>query len=80
MNIPYSGAYITQHYGKPQNQCYNVQIEINRALYMDEENITKNNNFTALQHSLNHVMAAIAEYVTDKVKPTHDRYIADAAE
>lgn len=35
INDPYSGGYITQ-YLAPKN-CQNVQIEINRAIYMDEE-------------------------------------------
>ena len=35
-NMPYSGGYITRHYGQPANGVHAVQIEINRALYMDE--------------------------------------------
>ncbi len=40
-NIPYSGGYTTVHYGRPTAGVHAVQIEINRALYMDEANFTR---------------------------------------
>lgn len=33
---PYKGGYTTQHYGRPRDGVHVVQIELNRALYMDE--------------------------------------------
>jgi len=35
-NKPYAGGYITEHYGNPAAGFHVIQIEINRALYMDE--------------------------------------------
>ena len=35
-NAPYSGGFVTRHYGRPRDQIHALQIEINRALYMDE--------------------------------------------
>ncbi len=35
-NAPYAGGYTTEHYGKPQQKTHALQIEINRALYLDE--------------------------------------------
>jgi N-formylglutamate amidohydrolase len=35
-NTPYAGGFITQHYGAPARARHALQIEINRALYMDE--------------------------------------------
>lgn len=35
-NRPYAGGYITEHYGRPGEGVHALQIEINRALYMDE--------------------------------------------
>jgi N-formylglutamate amidohydrolase len=35
-NAPYSGGFVTQHYGRPQDGVHALQIEINRGLYMDE--------------------------------------------
>jgi N-formylglutamate deformylase len=36
-NWPYLGGRVTQTYGKPQSGQQAIQVEINRALYMDEE-------------------------------------------
>ncbi|MGB0922191.1 MAG: N-formylglutamate amidohydrolase [Alphaproteobacteria bacterium] len=35
-NAPYAGGHITAHYGRPQSGVHALQIEVNRALYMDE--------------------------------------------
>lgn len=35
-NAPYSGGFVTRHYGRPAEGVHALQIEINRALYMDE--------------------------------------------
>jgi len=40
-NTPYAGGYITRHYGRPADGIHALQIEINRALYMDEANIRR---------------------------------------
>ncbi|MBZ4023623.1 N-formylglutamate amidohydrolase [Rhodobacter sp. TJ_12] len=38
-NSPFAGAYIVSRYGRPASGVEVVQIEISRALYMDEEQI-----------------------------------------
>ena len=35
-NKPYAGGFITEHYGNPTAGLHAIQLEINRALYMDE--------------------------------------------
>ncbi|MCZ6605646.1 MAG: N-formylglutamate amidohydrolase [Alphaproteobacteria bacterium] len=35
-NVPYPGGHITYRYGRPDEGLHSLQIEINRALYMDE--------------------------------------------
>lgn len=35
-NAPYAGGYTTEHYGRPGKRTHALQIEINRALYMNE--------------------------------------------
>ncbi|KIC18430.1 MULTISPECIES: N-formylglutamate amidohydrolase [unclassified Leisingera] len=59
-NTPFAGAYIAQTYGRPSRRQHAVQIEIDRALYMDEANIRPNANFEALQQLLRQVVAEIA--------------------
>jgi N-formylglutamate deformylase len=38
-NVPYAGGYTTQLHGRPGRGTHALQIEINRALYMDEDAI-----------------------------------------
>src|SRR6195952_3490335 len=33
---PYAGGFITEHYGNPVSGLHTIQIELNRAIYMDE--------------------------------------------
>lgn len=40
LNRPYAGGYITEHYGRPMQGVHAVQIEINRALYLNEARFT----------------------------------------
>jgi N-formylglutamate amidohydrolase len=40
-NTPYAGGFTTRHYGRPRLSVQALQIEINRALYMDERSITR---------------------------------------
>ena len=35
-NKPYAGGFITEHYGNPVSGLHVVQLELNRAVYMDE--------------------------------------------
>ncbi len=58
-NVPYAGGYTTGHYGDPRNGVHALQIEINRALYMDEDNVQAIKTFTDIQDRLRHVIAAL---------------------
>ncbi|MBK8457446.1 MAG: N-formylglutamate amidohydrolase [Phyllobacteriaceae bacterium] len=48
-NKPYAGGFITEHYGRPARNVHAVQIEISRALYLDERRIEKSDGFNGLQ-------------------------------
>ncbi len=45
LNVPYSGAFITFNYCQPRKKVYTLQLEVNRALYAQENLLQKNNNF-----------------------------------
>jgi len=60
-NTPFAGAYITQTYGRPPRGRHAVQVEINRALYMDERSVTPNADFDAFQRLMSGVIADLAE-------------------
>ena len=40
-NTPYAGGFITEYYGRPERGVNVLQIEISRALYMDEKNFCR---------------------------------------
>ena len=60
-NMPFAGAFITQHYGRPSRRQHAVQIEMNRALYMDEARLEPNANFDTFKALLESVVAEIVE-------------------
>ncbi|MFQ6546702.1 N-formylglutamate amidohydrolase [Aestuariibius sp. 2305UL40-4] len=60
-NMPFAGAYIVQTYGRPSRQQYAVQIEIDRALYMDERTITPNADFEGFQALMTRIVSDIAD-------------------
>ncbi len=59
-NMPFAGAYITQHYGRPSRRQHAVQIEIDRGLYMNEKTIQPAAGFNAFRKLLGSVVAEIS--------------------
>ena len=51
-NKPYAGGYITERYGTPIENCHAVQIEVNRALYMDERTLRRSDRFARIAADL----------------------------
>ena len=51
-NAPYAGGYTTHLYARRQIGVHALQIEVNRALYLDEERITKTASFAGLKGRL----------------------------
>ena len=58
-NDPYIGGGVTQLYGKPSLRQECIQVELNRALYMDEESKKKNSQFFDCQKRLAKAIEAI---------------------
>ena len=63
-NDPYAGGYCTRHYGQPASGRHALQIEINRALYMDEERIVKATGFPALARGIEGLIEMIGGLAT----------------
>ncbi|TDQ84458.1 N-formylglutamate deformylase [Dongia mobilis] len=60
-NSPYSGGYVTQHYGQPQSGVHVLQIEINRSLYMHERTLEPHAGFAAMQATMRGLIAMLVE-------------------
>lgn len=57
LNRPYAGGFITEYYGNPARGVQSLQLEINRALYLNETTLSKNANFDRLAQTLNEMAA-----------------------
>jgi N-formylglutamate amidohydrolase len=69
LNKPYAGGYITEHYGRPQHGRHALQLEINRALYMDETTFERAPGFDGLTRDLERMASALATCVTGLKMP-----------
>lgn len=70
MNIPgFRGAEIVHRYGKPEAGRHSIQIEINRALYMNEKNLHRHAGMKKLKGDLQEVMRDFRD-ICDAVVPT----------
>lgn len=63
VNDPYKGAAIVRRYGHPSHGSSTIQIEMNRALYLDESRVEPAAGFAELKTSLESLMAALASEV-----------------
>ena len=52
INAPYAGGFTTGHYGRPSVQRHALQIEVNRALYMNEHDYQRKPYFQRLVQDL----------------------------
>ena len=60
-NKPYAGGFITEYYGNPSLNCHAVQIEVNRALYMDESSLIPHEGFDRLKTDMALVIADLIQ-------------------
>ncbi|MDA8050689.1 MAG: N-formylglutamate amidohydrolase [Rhodospirillales bacterium] len=58
-NDPYSGGYITRHYGRPREDTHALQVEIARDLYMNEERMQRLATFPHMQRNMEALIAAL---------------------
>ena len=59
LNKPYAGGYITEYYGRPHKAQHALQIEVNRALYMDETSFAKSPGFDRIRCDLEAMVRAL---------------------
>jgi N-formylglutamate amidohydrolase len=66
-NDPYAGGYITRHYGRPADDVHVLQVEIARALYMNETSIERLPDFPFVQQQISDLVAALTLQVHDLI-------------
>ena len=68
-NKPYAGGFITEHYGNPAAGLHAIQLEINRALYMDERRYDRSAGFPALVADLETLARRLGEIPLEELRP-----------
>ena len=58
-NAPFAGAYVAQAYGRPSRGVHVVQVEIDRALYMDEVRVAPLAGFEGFRRVMEGVVAEL---------------------
>jgi len=59
-NAPYAGGYTTEFYGRPSEGVHALQIEINRAVYLDESTLTPTEGFVRLKRDIERLGRTLA--------------------
>lgn len=61
-NNPYAGGFTTQHYGEPLNGIHAIQIELSRALYVDENSLSRKPGFATLKGDLKRFLGTLSAF------------------
>lgn len=65
LNAPFSGAYVASAYGRPTQGVHVLQIEIDRALYLDDARMAPSAGYAGLAGRLAQVLGQIATLCPD---------------
>jgi N-formylglutamate amidohydrolase len=68
LNRPYAGGFITEHYGRPFKGVHALQIEINRALYLDEVTLDRTVDFANLRGQLATVIERLFQRLPNQLE------------
>jgi N-formylglutamate amidohydrolase len=60
-NDPYAGGFTTRHYSAPEDGIHVLQVEVNRALYMDEDRVARGER-------LPHLVQQISQFIRQLVE------------
>jgi N-formylglutamate amidohydrolase len=60
-NAPYAGGYTTEFYGRPGRRTHALQIEIDRALYLDEVTLQPTEGLARLKAAVERLTAVLAD-------------------
>ena len=63
LNDPFKGVELVQRYSRPSRGRHSVQIEVNKALYMDEGSCEKSADFDSIRSDIKQFVAGVARYV-----------------
>jgi N-formylglutamate amidohydrolase len=67
INEIYKGVEIVKRQGRPGEGRHSLQIEVDRALYMDQKTLEKTSNFAQLQDDIAHLIEALATFASTRL-------------
>jgi N-formylglutamate deformylase len=67
INEIYKGVEIVKRQGRPGEGRHSLQIEVDRALYMDQKTLEKTSNFKQLQDEIAHLIEALATFASARL-------------
>ncbi|WP_240775257.1 N-formylglutamate amidohydrolase [Neokomagataea tanensis] len=65
-NTPYAGGYITQHYGRPEQGRHALQIEVNRACYLNMSTYELSKNAESIKRDLRDMVYVLADHMAER--------------
>ncbi len=68
-NRPFAGGYITEHYGRPQEEIHALQLEVRRDLFMDEACQDPHEGTAALAPVFTRLVVTLAELARETAVP-----------
>ncbi len=60
INEPYFGSLVPTNYWNKNNKVKSVMIELNKRLYLEDDNVTKNKNYETIKNKIRELLYAIS--------------------
>ncbi|MEM9496131.1 MAG: N-formylglutamate amidohydrolase [Pseudomonadota bacterium] len=70
-NAPYAGGFVASAYGRPRSGVHVLQIEINRALYLDEAKIARHRGYEPLRTAMTTLITRLTSLRHDSLWTRH---------
>ena len=67
VNEVYKGVEIVKRHGRPAARRHSLQIEVDRALYMDQKTLEKTPDFAALEADITHLIVALKDFAGERL-------------
>jgi N-formylglutamate deformylase len=68
INEVYKGVEIVKRQGRPAAHRHSLQVEVDRALYMDQKTLEKSAGFTGLQADITDLIAALKSFASARLE------------
>ena len=69
INEIYKGVEIVKRQGRPRANRHSLQIEVDRALYMDQKTLEKTRGFGRLRTDITFLIEALSGFVSTRLEP-----------